>query len=87
MDRGADVDARDADQRTPLHYACANRNMELAMALVDRSADVNARDEDQWTPLHYACDNGYMEVTMAFVKRGQCLFQEHQWLQTYMYFS
>ena len=31
---GADVDARDEDQVTPLHYAWDNGNMDLAMALV-----------------------------------------------------
>ena len=28
VDRGADVDARDVDQMTPLHAACYNDNME-----------------------------------------------------------
>ena len=38
VDRGADVDARDEDQWTPLHDACAKGNMEVTMALVDRGA-------------------------------------------------
>ena len=28
------IDARDVDQRTPLHHACDNGNMEVAMAAV-----------------------------------------------------
>ena len=46
------IDARDENQRTPLHYACGNGNMEVIMALVDSGADVDARDVDQRTPLH-----------------------------------
>ena len=74
VDRGADVDARDVDQMTPLHYACRNGHMELAMALVDRGADVDAGDEDQRTPLHHACWKGNMELAMALVKKGANVF-------------
>merc|ERR1712100_347993 len=74
LDGGADVDARDVAQQTPLHWACINGHMELAMALVDRGADVDARDVDQYTPLHAACDRGYMELAMALVKKGANVF-------------
>ena len=68
---GVEVDARDETyQRTALHFACVNGNMELAMALVDRGVDVDARDVNQGTPLHYACINGNMELAMALVDRG-----------------
>ena len=70
MDRGADIDARDVDQRTPLHDACDNGNMEVTMALVDRGADIDSRTVAQRTPLHDACAKGNMEVTMALVDRG-----------------
>ena len=49
---GADVDAGDVHQITPLHWACRKDHMELAMALVDTGADVGARDVHQITPLH-----------------------------------
>ena len=58
VDRGADVHATDVNEMTPLHDACGNGNMELAMALVDRGADVDARDVDQSTPLHKAWYGG-----------------------------
>ena len=68
---GVEVDARDETyQRTALHFACVNGNMELAMALVDRGADVHARDVDQRTPLHDACINGHLEFAMALLDRG-----------------
>ena len=60
----------DIAQITPLHRACDNGDMELAMALVDRGADVDARTVFQSTPLHYACHDGYMELAMALVDRG-----------------
>jgi ankyrin repeat protein len=39
MESGADIDARDNDQSTPLHYACDNGLTEVAMALIKRGAD------------------------------------------------
>ena len=39
IERGADIDARDDDQRTPLHVACDNGHTEVAMALMERGAD------------------------------------------------
>ena len=74
VNRGADVDARNVDQSTPLHEACGNGHMELAMALVDRGADVDARNEDESTPLHYACRKGDMELAMALAKKGANVF-------------
>ena len=65
---------KDGAQRTPLHHACINGHMELAMALVDRGADVDARDEAQRTPLHITSDNGDMELAMALVKKGANVF-------------
>ena len=40
----------DEDQDTPLHAACINGHLEVAMALVDRGADVDAEDDNQRTP-------------------------------------
>ena len=58
VDRGADVDAWDVNQKTPLHIACDKGHMEVAMALVDRGADVDARDDNQRTPLdHLSMEN------------------------------
>ena len=70
LDKGAYVNARNDKQQTPLHWACINDNMELAMALMDRGADVNARDKHQITPLHHACGNDNMELAMALVNKG-----------------
>ena len=52
VDRGADVDARDADQ-APLHKACGNGN-DGGHGSVDRGADVDAIDVNEMTPLHDA---------------------------------
>ena len=51
----ADVNARDDDGMTPLHYAAKySQSNAVIRKLVAAGADVNARDDDGMTPLHYA---------------------------------
>ena len=43
---------------TPLHFAAAAYETELARALIARGAEVRARNRRGAEPLHYACDGG-----------------------------
>lgn len=51
---GADVNERDADGRTPLHWCADGGHMKLAMNLALLQADVNAQDDNGQTPLHFS---------------------------------
>lgn len=46
------IDARDAEGRTPLHWACRGVHLEVIEYLVEKGADVNARDNNRVVPLH-----------------------------------
>jgi len=70
LDRGADVNARDEDGVTPLHYAAYYGFLDAARLLLDRGADVNARDEFGGTPLHYAAGSGHVNVVRLLLDRG-----------------
>ena len=50
---GLEVNARDKDLSTPLHFACSHRNFEIALLLLDHGAELNARNADGETPLHH----------------------------------
>ena len=56
---GADVDARDQSQSTPLHLASSRRDAETVQLLIEHRADVHARDESHSTPLHMASSSPY----------------------------
>lgn len=52
VDLGADVNARDNENRTPLMLT---KSEAAVSKLVEKGADVNAKDNTKWTALHYAC--------------------------------
>jgi len=60
ISKGADVNARDDADNTPLHAAVEIGNVEIAMYLVSRGADINALRRGWSTPLDLAKGNGEM---------------------------
>jgi ankyrin repeat protein len=65
---GANVNAQNRDL-TPLHYAAANRRIEVAEVLISAGANVNSQNRD-WTPLHYAAANGSLDIVRILVNAG-----------------
>ena len=68
--KGAKVDTKDKNGRTPLHGAIARDRKEIAELLIDKGADVNAKSDDDWTPLHYAAANGHKEIAELLITKG-----------------
>ncbi|KAL2868374.1 ankyrin repeat domain-containing protein [Aspergillus lucknowensis] len=52
LSSGADVHARDDEDRTPLHYAAEARHVAAIRILVESGTDIDAQDVDGCTPLH-----------------------------------
>jgi ankyrin repeat protein len=53
VEAGADVNAKDIDENTPLHYAARNKNSAMVNLFIQKGANVNAMDNYGRTPLHY----------------------------------
>jgi ankyrin repeat protein len=75
LTHGADIEARDADDLTPLMVACmfANRTDAAILALIDGGADAQAvRPSDAMTPLVAAAGPGAgrREVLEALLSAG-----------------
>src|ERR1700687_3996538 len=71
LDAGADVNAKDQWQQTPLHRAARNGPADLARLLIEKgAADPNAKDEYQWTPLHRAAENGHADLARLLIEKG-----------------
>jgi ankyrin repeat protein len=70
LHRGASVDARDEDQRTPLISAVLGGSVGLVGLLLESGANVNARDKEGWTALHFAAQEFELEIARILVARG-----------------
>ena len=69
--QGADVNAKNKDERTPLHEMLwrergnASNTLEIVKFLVSNGADVNAQERYGYTPLHLAKDIEVVKYVMA----------------------
>jgi len=71
LEQGADINAVDYMQRTPLHIAAHSGNLAVVECLVKKEADVNAVDTAfKRMPIHYAAESGNVEVVKCLVKKG-----------------
>ena len=66
--QGADINARDEYERTPLHYHAQVNNLEKVALLLERGADIEAQDKYKNTPLHFAEYNA--EVAQLLIEKG-----------------
>jgi ankyrin repeat protein len=71
---GADINARDCDDLTPLQLAILLKNTHAVQVLVDSGADVNISDIDGMTPLHRAVYLNYDEMAKILIESGRADF-------------
>ncbi|OOG65427.1 hypothetical protein B0E46_03520 [Rhodanobacter sp. B04] len=65
LERGADPFGPDARERTPLHLAVINAQLDLLQALLARGCDPNTRDRDSRTPLFAALEHGAQALPLV----------------------
>jgi ankyrin repeat protein len=67
IDKGADVDAKDLFNNTPLILAASNGLANVCITLIDKGADVNATSNYGNTPLTWAASNGLRDVCLTLI--------------------
>jgi ankyrin repeat protein len=71
LDKGADVNARSKQGRTPLVIAAAHDgNIEVMRLLIKKGADVKAKSPDGFTALISAASHGNVEAVKLLLARG-----------------
>lgn len=69
LQQGADINAVDKGQRTPLHLAAQHYGA-TALSLLEHGAKVDAVDDGGFTPLHMAAEGGDVKAITALVAAG-----------------
>jgi hypothetical protein len=71
IEAGVDVNSRDADGMTGLHWVASRGGLAAAEALIAAGADVNAATtKEGWTPLHWAARAGREDIARALLMSG-----------------
>ncbi|XP_034407002.1 receptor-interacting serine/threonine-protein kinase 4 [Cyclopterus lumpus] len=68
--RCTNVNAKDEDQYTALHWAAQNGDEAITRLLLDRGAAINETDGQGRTPAHVACQHGQENVIRVLLSRG-----------------
>jgi hypothetical protein len=67
---GCEVNAKDEEGRTALHFACGYGEIACAEALLAAKANADATDKNSNTALHYAAGYGRRDVVQLLVDAG-----------------
>jgi hypothetical protein len=68
--KGADVNAKDENGRTPLSWAAYYDKREVVELLISKGADINTKIAGDRTPLHEAIERGKKEVALFLISKG-----------------
>lgn len=71
IEQNADINLKDKDNDSPLHYTGIFGNQEIAELLLAKGAtSLNEGNNRQSTPLHFACEGGHAEVVEFLLDSG-----------------
>ncbi|KAI9889110.1 MAG: hypothetical protein M1814_005771 [Vezdaea aestivalis] len=70
LENGADIEAKDKEGRTALHWAAENGHEAVIKLLLEKGADIEAKDGYGTTALHWAAGNGHEAVIKLLLEKG-----------------
>jgi hypothetical protein len=68
IDKGADIEAKDREGWTPLHWVAHTGHIEIARLLCDQGADVKAQTNRGRRPLHRAAKYGHHSIVKELIE-------------------
>ena len=68
IDEGAQLEAKEGEDMTPLYLAARGGHVEIVRLLCDCGADVEAHSYEGWRPLQYAAYHGHISVVKELIE-------------------
>nr|WP_223158783.1 ankyrin repeat domain-containing protein [Wolbachia endosymbiont of Pentalonia nigronervosa] len=68
VSKGVSLNAKDDNNRTPLHWAALNDHLNVVKYLISRGANLHIIDKNGYTPLHRAAGGGALDVVKYFIE-------------------
>lgn len=69
IDNGAQIDAADEAEETPLHHVASNGPHKVTRLLTECGAKLDAVNKDQRPPLMCAASNGSVSFLLRYVRK------------------
>lgn len=70
LGEGADVNRKDQNGWTPLHWASFKGRIKSVNVLLEHDAEVDVVDDAGYTPLHCAAEAGHLQVALLLIAHG-----------------
>ncbi|GHM58178.1 MAG: hypothetical protein sL5_06130 [Candidatus Mesenet longicola] len=68
--QGANLNTKDGNGSTPLHYASWNGNLSIVKHLIEKGANLKIKNLNNRTPLYDASLNGHLDVVRYLIEKG-----------------
>ena len=68
--KGLDINNKDYNGNTPIHFAVEESQLETVKYLFDKGGDLNSDDDEEDTPLHAATSGGHTEVVRFILAKA-----------------
>ncbi len=82
--KGANVNAKEDNNYTPLHRAAQQNHAKVADILINHGAMVDPVTIDNYTPFHNAVRNGHLETAKVLLSHGAEIHTADKWGHTAM---
>ncbi|RYP26161.1 hypothetical protein DL768_011819 [Monosporascus sp. mg162] len=78
LNKGAEIDSKDNNNRTPLSWAAGNGHKEIVQLLLDKGAEADSNDKDGRTPLLWIAEHNIANVFAFLTARPSTALQDYQ---------
>jgi ankyrin repeat protein len=68
LNAGADVNAKNGVDWTPLHFPSVEGSLQVVNELMEHGSDMESTNISGYTAMDFACDKGHLAVVIALAR-------------------